>query len=113
MTLCTYAVLLLPAVTADFGQARAGQEGNSCELLLGPLETLHQDLTRIEEKLDALANPKWEYKVLTPNVIDENAIDRYSPNLNPMGAEGWELITYSPDIGYIMKRRATRPETDR
>ncbi|OEU68778.1 MAG: hypothetical protein BA863_06555 [Desulfovibrio sp. S3730MH75] len=108
------AVLGFCIVTSTDRRAEAQQpSSNGCAMLLEPLDTLHQDLQRIEEKLDALANPKWEYKILTPNVIDEDAVDRYSPNLTPLGEQGWELVNYSSDIGYVMKRRVTRPQIKR
>ncbi|WP_320006599.1 hypothetical protein [Maridesulfovibrio sp.] len=82
----------------------SGNGGNIGELL-GPLQTLHDDLSRIEGKLDAFINAKWEYKILVPNVLGNSKFDPYEPNLGPLGAEGWELVTYSPDVGYILKRR--------
>ena len=60
------AVLGFCIVTSTDRRAEAQQpSSNGCAMLLEPLDTLHQDLQRIEEKLDALANPKWEYKILT------------------------------------------------
>ena len=69
------------------------------------MQILHKDLARIDAKLDALAKPAWEYKLLTPNILDDDPVDRYAPRLTPLGAQGWELVTYSPDIGYVLKRR--------
>ncbi|TIH18110.1 hypothetical protein D0S45_06025 [Marinifilum sp. JC120] len=79
--------------------------GESVGELLAPLQVLHDDLARIEAKLDALANAKWEYKILIPNILGKSKLDPYEPNLAPYGKEGWELVTYSPDVGYILKRR--------
>ena len=109
-------VLLLVVLTAVQARAQSSTPQaapDACGALLAPLRTLHEDLIRIEAKLDSFVRPTWEYKVLTPNVIDENAVDRYSPNLNPLGAQGWELVTYSPDIGYVMKRRIQQPQKDK
>lgn len=107
VTRFVFIITAIVFVSAISCPAEAQQPSAGCDILLGPLDTLHQDLQRIEKKLDSLANAKWEYKILTPNVIDENAVDRYSPNLNPLGEQGWELVNYSPDIGYILKRRRT------
>ncbi|NDV27652.1 hypothetical protein [Desulfovibrio sp. JC010] len=82
----------------------SGSSENISELLT-PLQELHDDLVRIEAKLDAFANAKWEYKILVPNVLGDYDHDRHKSALGPLGAEGWELITYSPDVGYILKRR--------
>ena len=49
---------------------------------------------------------KWEYKI-------EATTRDYSPNLNKIGAEGWELVSIVPihkDVGwqdykYIFKRK--------
>ncbi len=79
--------------------------GETIGELLSPLQTLHDDLSRIEAKLDTFANAKWEYKILVPNVLGHSKFDPYEPNLDPLGKEGWELVTYSPDVGYILKRR--------
>ena len=80
-------------------------QGADVEELLGPLQALHDDLSRIEAKLDAFANAKWEYKILVPNVLGDSGHDRHKSALGPLGEQGWELITYSPDVGYILKRR--------
>jgi len=80
-------------------------DGVNIGLLIAPLQTLHDDLSRIEAKLDAFANAKWEYKILVPNVLGKSKFDPYEPNLGPLGEQGWELVTYSPDVGYILKRR--------
>lgn len=79
--------------------------GENINELLTPLQTLHDDLSRIEAKLNSFANAKWEYKILVPNVLGNSGHDYHKSALGPLGAEGWELITYSPDVGYILKRR--------
>ncbi|NDV22268.1 hypothetical protein [Desulfovibrio sp. JC022] len=79
--------------------------GENLSELLAPLQALHDDLSRIEAKLDGLANAKWEYKILTPNILGKSKLDPYEPDLAPYGKDGWELVTYSPDVGYILKRR--------
>ncbi|GEM_PF-4734335 len=105
-----WAVLLLclmvgpcPAFAADSDSGTSS--GENFEKILAPLQTLHDDLVRIEAKLDSFANAKWEYKIIVPNVLGKSELDPYEPNLAPYGKEGWELITYSPDVGYILKRR--------
>ncbi|WP_420250886.1 MULTISPECIES: hypothetical protein [unclassified Maridesulfovibrio] len=83
----------------------ASGSGENVSVLLAPLQALHDDLARIEATLDAFANAKWEYKILVPNVLEKSGFDPYKPNLAPLGQQGWELVTYSPDVGYILKRR--------
>ncbi len=101
--------LCLLCVSSDTCAAQSAEEsvGNSANVgeLLAPLQTLHEDISRIEAKLDALINAGWEYKILVPNVLGKSKFDPYEPNLGPLGEQGWELVTYSPDVGYILKRR--------
>lgn len=106
--LCFSFVVLQFGWSAAHADSSANQSQDECAVLLAPLQKLHEDLKRIEAKLDSFVHPTWEYKVLTPNVIGDDVVDRYFPNLNPLGAQGWELVTYSPDIGYVLKRRTVR-----
>ncbi len=100
-------LLVCLAVGPCFAQSSepASGSGENVSVLLAPLQALHDDLSRIEAKLDAFANAKWEYKILVPNVLEKSGFDPYKPNLAPLGQQGWELVTYSPDVGYILKRR--------
>ncbi len=92
------------ASSAQAEEKYSAKEG-SVEELLVPLQTLHNDLSGIEAKLDSFANTKWEYKVLIPNVLGNSDHDQLQAKLGPLGMQGWELVTYSPDVGYILKRR--------
>ncbi len=102
-------VSFLPEASVLRAEDSEASQDKGSAALLSPLKTLHDDLTRIEAKLNAFAEPRWEYKVLTPNVLGDSKFDPYNPNLDPLGRQGWELVTYSPDIGYILKRRIKHP----
>jgi hypothetical protein len=49
----------------------------------------------VPEKLVS-PGPKWEYKVLTKDVIAELANKDFAAGLNKLGDEGWELVAVEP-----------------
>ncbi|WP_421899501.1 hypothetical protein [Maridesulfovibrio sp.] len=103
--LCAVILFCLGGLCLAQSSESTAASGENVSELLAPLQALHDDLARIEAKLDAFANAKWEYKILVPNVLENSGFDPYKPNLAPLGKQGWELVTYSPDVGYILKRR--------
>lgn len=44
---------------------------------------------------------KWEYKLVTSNLI---TIDIMQDILNQLGNEGWELVATAPSGAYVFKR---------
>ena len=103
---CLFVILYL-VFGSCLAQSAEHSAGNSESIgdLLVPLQSLHNDLSRIEATLDGFANAKWEYKVLVPNILGNSGHDQLQAKLGPLGEQGWELVTYSPDVGYILKRR--------
>jgi hypothetical protein len=96
-------VVLENGATASAASGDASANGNT--ILLAPLQALHQDLIGIEAKIEAYSNPTWEYTTLVPNILGDSGTDPYNARLNALGQQGWELVSFSPDTGFIFKRR--------
>jgi hypothetical protein len=77
---------------------------NDDTILLAPLQALHQDLIGIEAKIEAYSKPVWEYTTVVPNILGDSG-DDYNAKLNGLGQKGWEIVAFSPDTGFILKRR--------
>ncbi len=64
---------------------------------------LEKELKTFQKQIDTLLYPKWEYKIVIPNIIGRNI--KSQPSLESLGKQGWELVLYNIEKGYIFKRR--------
>ncbi len=73
-------------------------------------QTIEKRLTAIENRLDKLTKPVWEYKLIFPNMMQTSRqaeTEIYDGvDFKAMGRGGWELVSYSVQYGFIFKRRA-------
>ncbi|MCG8567793.1 MAG: hypothetical protein MI747_22230, partial [Desulfobacterales bacterium] len=72
-------------------------------------KTMEAALITIEEMKAQLLNPKWEYRIILPNMMNSSGQSREGihdgVNFNLMGKDGWELVNYSVQYGFIFKKR--------
>ena len=66
--------------------------------------TLEKNQLEIRNNFKALLQPTWEYLVVVPNrLVRDGNKGEYS--LESLGKNGWELVIFNVETGYIFKRR--------
>jgi hypothetical protein len=106
-TFLTFIFLLFSGQSAVADQGLATIEMSA--QLAAIQQTIEKRLTAIENRLDKLAKPVWEYKLIFPNMMTSRQAETGiydGVNFKAMGRDGWEVINYSVQYGFIFKRRA-------
>ncbi len=115
MRVCTVlflplACLLLCVFAAESSAGDNNGSGTFPELraLANTAQDMNKRLTHMESLLETLVRPVWEYKVVVPNMMNtSNMGDQILDgiDLDKLGKDGWELISYTANYGFIFKRR--------
>ena len=75
------------------------------------LQKLDKRISDIQVQVQSLAHPVWEYKVVVPNIINTSGMEDQGidgVNLSQLGKQGWELVNYTDQYGFIFKRRQVK-----
>jgi hypothetical protein len=87
--------------------AQAQDVGQLAGAISALRETVRQGFSDVNTRLDRLLAPKWEYRQFTPNVLTtKSGQPQTAPDFAGLGREGWELVLYDQNIGYVFKRMA-------
>ncbi len=103
-----FAILFSP-VAISFAD-ESGNAGTDPQLktIAGAVQTLDKRLAHVEVLIQSLVHPTWEYKVMVPNIINTSEKGRQSIDgidFGQLGKQGWELVNYTNQYGFIFKRR--------
>ncbi len=77
-------------------------------ILSNTAQDMNKRLTHVESLLEKLVRPVWEYKVVVPNTMNTSNMGEHvmdGIDINKLGKEGWELVNYTDNYGFIFKRR--------
>ena len=58
--------------------------------------------------MENLVRPQWEYRVVVPNMMNTSNMGEHTLDgidLNKLGKDGWELVNYTANYGFVFKRR--------
>lgn len=76
--------------------------------LANTAQDMNKRLAHMESLLETMVRPVWEYKVVVPNTMNTSNMDEHvmdGIDINKLGKEGWELVNYTDNYGFIFKRR--------
>jgi hypothetical protein len=97
----------LPQPAGDADQLRLLADSvallRSLDRHAGYLPEVAAGLDRLHGQLDRLLHGAWEYRLVQRNRFEDSV-----EQLNALGKEGWELVSVSPDEGFLLKRRLRR-----
>lgn len=88
--------MLLFLLSISSGHA---QQQNGPVAIIG-METLIESIRDMNVRLDALLQPKWEYRFVQRNLLSDVRAD-----LKALGREGWEVVSITQEEGFLLKRR--------
>ncbi len=101
-------LVILAGQQPVYGQ-ETGRDEDTVAQIAELQRVVENKLAIIEGQLDRLIHPKWEYKLVVPNMMGSSGEPQDGVfdgvDFKSAGNDGWELVSYSVHYGFIFKRR--------